>query len=84
MSHAAETLLSGAEYELLAGPGAGAYRLRCKPEQRVALLEGEDAARFRADLETVQQQFPGCTADQALAQLWDQGGYSWLAAEEEE
>jgi hypothetical protein len=45
-------------------------------------LRGEDATRFRTDYETVQKQFPGWQSDQTLAQLWDQGGYSWLAAQE--
>jgi hypothetical protein len=38
--------------------------------------------RFKADYDTVMQQMPGSDPDQILAQLWDQGGYSWLAAAE--
>ena len=40
--------------------------------------------RFRADYETIQRQFPDWKPDQTLAQLWDQGGYSWLAAQDGE
>ena len=45
-------------------------------------LQGDDAVRFKADYDTVLQQMPGSGPDQILAQLWDQGGYSWLAAAE--
>ncbi|WP_029005767.1 hypothetical protein [Azorhizobium doebereinerae] len=81
MAEASHLVLGGEDYELLT-EGA-AFRLRCKGEQRAAYLDGDEAARFRSDLEIVQQQFPGCTADHALAQLWDQGGYGWLAVDEE-
>ena len=49
---------------------------------RAARLQGDDAARFRADYEAIKSQFPTWPTDQTLAQLWDQGGYSWLAIEE--
>ena len=49
-----------------------------------AHLRGEDAARFHADYEAIKQQFPAWKPDQTLAQLWDQGGYGWLAAQEAE
>ena len=47
-----------------------------------AHLQGEDATRFRTDYDAIRQQFPAWKPDQTLAQLWDQGGYSWLAAQE--
>ncbi|MFG1424300.1 hypothetical protein [Roseixanthobacter liquoris] len=78
---AAGVILEGEEYQLC-GDGAS-FVLRFKTEHMVAHLAGDDAARFQSDFDTVQQQFPGWKADQALAQLWDQGGYSWLATEEE-
>lgn len=56
--------------------------LRFKTENLAAHLEGEDADRFRADYETVKLQHPDWQADQLLSQLWDQGGYSWLAAQD--
>ncbi len=76
--------LVGEEYELFSEEGGAAFTLRFKPEHRAAHLEGDDAARFRSDFEAITLQFPAWTPDQALAQLWDQGGYSWLAADEEE
>jgi hypothetical protein len=48
-----------------------------------AHLKDDDALRFCADYKAIKLQFPTWTADQTLAQLWDQGGYSWLAAQEE-
>lgn len=53
--------------------------LRYKVDGLSADLRGDDAARFKADYETTQLQFPTWREDQVLAQLWDQGGYSWLA-----
>ena len=73
----------GSEYELLSATDSSMFVLRFKPENLAAHLEGDDAARFREDYTVVRQQFPAWNADQALAQLWDQGGYSWLAAHEE-
>jgi hypothetical protein len=74
---------TGREYELLSATNSSMFILRFKPENLAARLEGDDAARFREDYAVIRQQFPAWTADQALAQLWDQGGYSWLAAHEE-
>ena len=77
-----ETIAEGAEYSLAADAAETCFVLRCKGEGLAACLQGEDAARFLADYRTVRSQFPDWPADQALAQLWDQGGYSWLAAED--
>jgi len=71
----------GAEYELFASQDHGVYLFSFKPDRLVARLHGEDAARFQADHATIVGQFPNWTADQTLAQLWDQGGYSWLATD---
>lgn len=73
-------MAEGAEYSLHAA--GDAYLLRCKPERRSALLEGEDAARFELDYELVLAQFPTGAVDRVLAQLWDQGGYGWLASDD--
>lgn len=73
----------GSEYELLASENSAAFLLRCKTDHLAANLQGDDAVRFRADYDAIKLQFPGWTADQMLAQLWDQGGYSWLAAQED-
>jgi hypothetical protein len=72
----------GAEFELLGTEDRSAFVLRFKTDGLTAHLNGEDAARFRADYETIRSQYPTWKADQTLAQLWDQGGYSWLAAQD--
>jgi hypothetical protein len=72
----------GSEYELLACEDGSVFALRFKTDQMIVNLEGEDATRFRADYEAIKQQYPNWKADQTLAQLWDQGGYSWLAAQD--
>jgi hypothetical protein len=72
----------GAEYELLGSEDRAAFVLRFKTDGLTARLEGDDAARFRADYETIRTQYPAWKADQTLAQLWEQGGYSWLAAQD--
>jgi hypothetical protein len=72
----------GEEYELSTS-GEGGYRLRFKTEKQTAVIEGEDATRFKDDYATVKEQYPEFGPDQRLAQLWDQGGYSWMAVEDE-
>lgn len=69
----------GDEYALFSLPGEAAYRLHYKTDRLMARLQGDDAIRFRNDYRLVRQHYPGWTPDQALAQLWDQGGYGWLA-----
>ncbi len=75
-------ITEGPDYELRASQDRAAFMLRFKADHLAAHLQGDDAARFRADYDAIKLQFPGWTADQMLAQLWDQGGYSWLAAQE--
>jgi hypothetical protein len=72
----------GAEYALLASQDGGSFVLRFKTEHMTANLQGDDAARFRADYDAIKLQYPSWEPDQMLAQLWDQGGYSWLAAQD--
>lgn len=72
----------GSEYELLSSADSLVIMLRFKPDKLSAHLDGEDAERFRADYAAIRQHFPAWKADQILAQLWDQGGYSWLASQE--
>lgn len=72
----------GAEYALLGSADGSRFVLRYNVDGLSADIQGDDAARFKADYETTQLQFPTWSADQVLAQLWDQGGYSWLAIEE--
>jgi hypothetical protein len=77
-------IAEGSEYELLGTEDRAAFILRSKADLFTAHLQGEDAARFRADYDAICQQYPAWKPDQTLAQLWDQGGYSWLAAQEGE
>ncbi len=72
----------GTEFELYGSEDRSAFVLRFKTDGLTAHLNGDDAARFRADYETIRTQYPAWKADQTLAQLWDQGGYSWLAAQD--
>ena len=72
----------GTEFELLGTEDRSAFVLRFKTDGLTAHLAGDDAAKFRADYETIRTQYPAWKADQTLAQLWDQGGSSWLAAQD--
>ncbi len=72
----------GDRFELLASDDRRCFELRSRSDYFEAELQGDDALRFEADYECVQQQFPGWQPDQTLGQLWDKGGYSWLAAQD--
>jgi hypothetical protein len=78
----ARVIAEGVEYELLSSADGLGFVLRFKTDQLSAHLQGEDAVRFRADYEALKMQYPAWQADQTLAQLWDQGGYSWLAEQD--
>jgi hypothetical protein len=78
----AGVIAEGTEYELLSSGDGAAFVLRFKTDQLTAHLQGDDAIRFRADYEALKMQYPAWQADQTLAQLWDQGGYSWLAEQD--
>jgi hypothetical protein len=69
----------GVEYALFSTQDEAAYRLHNKAENMMAYLQDDDATRFQDDYKTIKQQYPDWAADQTLAQLWDQGGYGWLA-----
>jgi len=74
------TLLEdGAEYALSSAASGDGYLLQNKADGVSADLQGEDAARFRHDYDELKIRYPAWSADQVLAQLWDQGGYGWLA-----
>ena len=83
-SGSGNTISEGDEYELLAADGGASFILRSKADHSAALLQGENAVRFRADYDAIKAQYPAWKPDQTLAQLWDQGGYSWLATQEEQ
>lgn len=76
-------LEAGAEYELSLTPDGSNFIFRYKSEKMTANLTGDDASRFRGDYEELKGRFPEWSPDQILAQLWDQGGYSWLAQEDQ-
>jgi hypothetical protein len=69
----------GDEYALFSTQDEAAYRLHNKAENMMAHLQDDDAVRFQNDYKIIRQQYPDWAADQTLAQLWDQGGYGWLA-----
>ena len=75
-------IAEGRDFELLTAEDGASFILRSKADFFTAHLQGEDATRFRTDYDAIRQQFPAWKPDQTLAQLWDQGGYSWLAAQE--
>lgn len=79
---ALKSICEGDEYALQASADGAHFVLRFKAEQMTAAIEGEDAERFRSDYDAVKAQYPNWTCDQLLAQLWDQGGYSWLAIQD--
>lgn len=75
-------IADGAAFTLSGAADGSAFVLRFKTDAVATHLTGEDAARFSGEYTALKAQFPDWTADQVLAQLWDQGGYSWLATEE--
>lgn len=77
-------LARGREFELLGSVDGAALVLRSRADYFAAHLRGADAIRFRTDYITVTSQFPEWEADRTLGQLWDKGGYSWLAAQDGE
>lgn len=77
-------IAEGRDYELLGTADQASFILRSKADFYAAHLQGEDAARFHADYQAIQLQYPNWKPDQTLAQLWDQGGYCWLAAQDGE
>jgi hypothetical protein len=82
MNESQTLITEGKEFELLTLEDGASFILRSKTDFFTAHLQGDDAKRFRTDYDTIRAQFPGWKPDQTLAQLWDQGGYSWLAAQE--
>lgn len=76
-----ELVEGGDEYELFSNADKTAYLLRNKVEGLSVPLEGEQLEDFFKEFEKVKKGYPNFGPDQRLAQIWDQGGYSWLAAE---
>lgn len=76
-------LETGEEYALTATQDQSCFVLQNKTDHMIAKLLGDDAARFRQDYDELKMQYPDWNADKLLAQLWDQGGYGWLAQQED-
>lgn len=79
-----QLIAEGNQFALYSLDGGAICTLRCKEESTTARIEGEEVAAFLAEYENVKAQYPGYDNDQVLAQLWDQGGYSWMATPDEE
>jgi hypothetical protein len=69
-------VVEGAQFALLSSANGAVYVLRSKEDQSSTWFEGDDARAFLTEYETIKTKYPGYDADQLLAQLWDQGGYS--------
>jgi hypothetical protein len=76
-------LETGEEFALSAPLDRTRFTLHNKADKMIAELRDDDAARFLQDYDELKIQFPDWNADKLLAQLWDQGGYGWLAQQEE-
>ncbi|HEV2157788.1 hypothetical protein [Bradyrhizobium sp.] len=81
---AIRVLSDGDRFELRASGDRSAFVLRSKADFFVAHLLGEDASRFETEFRATKQQHPAWSPGQALARLWDDGGYMWFAAQEAE
>jgi hypothetical protein len=73
----------GEQFELLSAENGTTCILRSNEECSTAQVLGEEAEALLRDYESIKAQYPGYSADQRLAQLWDQGGYSWMAVPDE-
>lgn len=76
-------LETGEEFTLSAVGDRTRFTLHNKADGMIADLRDDDAARFRQDYDELKTQYPDWKADKLLAQLWDQGGYGWLAQQKE-
>ncbi len=76
-------IAEGEQFALRSLGNGAAYVLSCKEESASAHVQGDDVAGFLLEYESIKSQYPGYDTDQTLAQLWDQGGYSWMAVPDE-
>ena len=76
-------ITDGPQFALLSCGNDAAYVLRSKADGTSAYVEGDDIAAFLRDYDAIKSQYPSYDTDQTLAQLWDQGGYSWMAVPDE-
>lgn len=84
LQESSDIIADGIQYALLSNDNGKSYLLRYKEERQSCLIEGDEASSFIQEYESVKTQYPGYDTDQILAQLWDQGGYSWMAVSDEE
>ncbi|MDD5033953.1 MAG: hypothetical protein PHE55_04275 [Methylococcaceae bacterium] len=76
-------IAEGVQFALSSFENGNSYVLRSKEDNSSAHLQGDDIVTFLQEYESIQTQYPHYDADQMLAQLWDQGGYSWMAVPDE-
>ena len=72
---------TGERFELKAPPDRSSFVLLSKADYFIAHLEGIEAVRFAADYNALRRQRPHLDLDQTLGRLWNDGGYSWCAAQ---
>jgi hypothetical protein len=81
MTTTSDIISSGKRFELTASTDRSTFVLLSKTDYFVAHLQGDEATRFDADYTALRRLSPSLDPDQALGRLWDQGGYSWFAAQ---
>ena len=84
MQDSMAVVAEGEQFALFSNGDGSTYILRSKEDRASTHIEGEDVAAFLAEFDNVKAQYPTYTTDQLLAQLLDQGGYSWMASPDEE
>lgn len=83
IQEATVVIAEGAQFALRSCNQGDTYVLSSKEDETSAHLQGDDLTAFLQEYETIKSQYPSYDADQVLAQLWDQGGYSWMAVPDE-
>ena len=69
----------GEHYTLLSCGNGATWVLRSRDDRASACIDNGDVDAFVKEYASIKQQYPDYTDNQILAQLWDQGGYNWLA-----
>lgn len=67
------------EFSLETWDNGLAYALTHNPSNKQVFVQGDDALRFEADREAVENAKPDLTDDQVMAWLWDQCDYGSAA-----
>lgn len=83
MHDPAVVIAEGPQFVLHSRDNGASYVLSSKEDRTSTYVQGDDVAAFLREYESIKTQYPGYSADQTLAQLWDQGGYSWMAEPDE-